>query len=55
MSDEDFLPEEVEDQCTECHRALAGVERLVKPVFSKNRSQLEDKVSIDMPQTLSLI
>ena len=42
----EFVPEEIEDQCTECHKALAAVERLVKPVLSLNRSHLEDKVSM---------
>lgn len=45
MSDEEFVPEEIEEQCTECHRALAAVERLLKPAVSLNRSQIEEKVS----------
>ena len=38
------LPAELEDQCTECHKSLAGIERLLKPLVSVNKSQLENKV-----------
>lgn len=39
------LPAELEDQCMECHRALSGIERLLKPVTSMNRSLVEEKVT----------
>ena len=45
MSDDDFVPEEIEDECTQCHKALATVERLLKPPLAMNRSQLEEEVS----------
>ena len=38
------LPAELEDQCTECHKSLAGIERLLKPLTSMNRAQVEERV-----------
>lgn len=43
-NDAEELPDELEDQCTECHRSLAGAEKLLKPLLALNRSQVEDKV-----------
>lgn len=42
MADE--LPAELEEQCSECHKSLAGVERLLKPLMAMNRTQIEEKV-----------
>ena len=42
--DPDAVPEEIEETCVQCHEALAGVERLLKPVLAVSRSGLEDKV-----------
>lgn len=39
------LPSELEDQCSECHKSLAGIERLLKPLMAMNRAQVEEKVS----------
>ena len=43
-SDRDDVPEEIEETCLQCHEALAGVDRLVKPVLAVNRTTIEDKV-----------
>ena len=42
------LPSELEEQCSECHKALAGVERLLKPLLGMNRYQVEEKVCYDL-------
>ena len=42
--DDDFVPEEIEEECTQCHEALAAVERLLKPPLAMSKSQLEEKV-----------
>lgn len=39
------LPAELEEQCSECHQSLVGIERLLKPLLSISRAQMEDKVS----------
>lgn len=39
------LPSELEDQCSECHKSLAGIERLLKPLMAMSRVQVEEKVS----------
>ena len=44
--DEDAVPEEIEEPCTQCHEALAAVDRLLKPALSETRAQLEDRVGI---------
>ncbi len=43
---EEELPEELEDQCEDCHKALAEVERILKPLLSLSRAQTEEKVSV---------
>ena len=43
-SAEDDVPEELEEQCTKCHMALAGIEQLLQPVMSVSRTQMEEKV-----------
>ena len=43
---EEELPEELEDQCEDCHKALAEVERILKPLLSISRAQTEEKVSV---------
>ena len=44
MSGEEDVPEELEEQCTKCHVALAGIEQLLQSVMSVSRTQMEDKV-----------
>lgn len=51
MADTEELPTELEDQCNECHRALAGIEKLLKPLISKNRTHIEDKVRLHLMHT----
>ena len=41
----DEVPEELEDQCTKCHVALAGIEHLLQSVMAVGRTQMEEKVS----------
>lgn len=40
------LPLELEDQCNECHKSLVAIERLLKPLLSMGRSQMEEKVGV---------
>ena len=42
--DPDAVPEEIEETCLQCHEALAGVDRLLKPVLAVSRTHIEDKV-----------
>ncbi len=44
MSDDEDVPEEIEDHCIECHHSLASVERLLKPLLASNHAAIEDKV-----------
>lgn len=44
--DPDAVPEEIEETCVQCHEALAGVDRLLKPVLAVSRTSLEDKVCV---------
>ena len=41
--DEDEVPEEIEDQCSDCHQSLAKLEKLLKPVLAEARPS-HDKV-----------
>ena len=41
----DEVPEEIEDQCVECHHALASVERLLKPLLATSHGAVEEKAS----------
>ena len=44
------VPEELEETCLQCHEALAGVDRLLKPVLAVNRTTLEERVwSVSLP------
>ena len=43
--EEDEVPEEIEDQCVECHHALASVERLLKPLLATSHGAVEEKAS----------
>ena len=36
--DEDSVPEEIEEQCLECHHALADLEKLLKPLLTTPRA-----------------
>lgn len=45
MSAEDEVPEELEEQCTNCHMALGGIEQLLLSMMSVSRTQMEEKVS----------
>ena len=44
-AEEEDVPEELEEQCTKCHVALAGIEQLLQSVMSVSRTQMEEKVS----------
>jgi len=44
MADDEELPEELEDQCEDCHKALTEVERLLNPLLSTSKAQTEEKV-----------
>lgn len=35
---EDTVPEEIEEQCLECHHSLAGLEKLLKPLLTTPRA-----------------
>ena len=52
MSSDD-VPEELEDQCTNCHMALAGIEQLLQPVMAVSRTQMEEKVCFQLMLTSS--
>ncbi len=41
---DDSVPEEIEEQCLQCHHSLAAIDKLLKPVLSCSRSELEEKV-----------
>lgn len=43
---DDSVPEEIEEQCLQCHHALAAIDRLLKPVLASSRPQMEDTVSV---------
>ena len=47
-AEEEDVPEELEEQCTKCHMALAGIEQLLQSVMSVSRTQMEDKVSFQL-------
>ena len=53
-SSSDDVPEELEDPCTRCHVALAGIERLLQSVMSVSRTQMEDKVCFLLMPTICL-
>ncbi|CAI8046291.1 Nuclear nucleic acid-binding protein C1D [Geodia barretti] len=42
--EDDAVPEEIEETCLEVHEALAGVDRLLKPVLSVGRVSLEERM-----------
>ncbi len=42
--EEEAVPEELEEQCVECHHALGSVERLVNPILGTNHAAIEEKV-----------
>lgn len=47
MADEDdFVPDEIEGECTQCHKALTSVDALLKPAMAVSKSKLEEKVVI---------
>ena len=43
-AEEEDVPEELEEQCTKCHVALAGIEQLLQSAMSISRTQMEEKV-----------
>ena len=43
--EDEELPAELEEQCNDCHKTLAGVEMLLKPLLSISKAQTEEKVS----------
>ena len=44
MDEDDSVPEEIEEQCLQCHESLVGTDRLLKPVMSVSRAQMEERV-----------
>lgn len=48
----DEVPEELEEQCTKCHVALAGIEHLLQPVMAVSRAQMEEKVDFQLMPTI---
>ena len=53
MSSDD-VPEELEEQCTKCHVALAGIEQLLQSVMAVSRTQMEEKVNFQLMPILSI-
>ena len=43
--EDDEVPEEIEETCLQVHEALAGVDRLLRPVLAVSRGNLEERVS----------
>ena len=43
-AEEDAVPEEIEEQCIDCHHALASLERLLKPLLETTHTAVEEKV-----------
>ena len=41
---EDLVPEEIEEQCLQCHHSLVAIDRMLKPVLDVGRLQLEERV-----------
>lgn len=44
-AEDEFVPEEIEGECTQCHKALTTVDRLLKPAMAVNKSKLEENVN----------
>ena len=44
VDEDDSVPEEIEEQCLQCHESLVATDGLLKPVLSVGRAQLEEKV-----------
>lgn len=42
--DEDAVPEEIEDQCLNCHYSLANLENLIKPLITTTRATEDQQV-----------
>lgn len=42
IEEDDSVPEEIEEQCLNCHYSLANLETLLKPVLSTNRPNDEE-------------
>ena len=45
VEDEDKVPEEIEEQCLDCHHSLASIEKILKPLLVTSRTASEEKVS----------
>ena len=45
VEDDDKVPEEIEEQCLECHHSLAKIEKHLKPLLATSRTASEEKVS----------
>ena len=43
--DGEEVPEEIEETCLQCHEALVGVDRILKPALAVSRTLMEDRVS----------
>ena len=44
-SDDDQVPDEIEEQCVELHHTVAAVDRVIKPLLATNRTALGETVS----------
>ena len=44
-SDDDNVPEEIEQQCVDLHHAVAAVDTVMKPLLTTNRAALGETVS----------
>lgn len=40
---QDEVPEEIEEQCVNCHHSLSAIDRILKPILSSN---MDDKVQL---------
>lgn len=43
-AEDDFVPDEIDEECTQCHKALAAVDALLRPAMAVSKSKLEEKV-----------
>ena len=51
VEDEDKVPEEIEEQCLDCHHSLANIEKILKPLLPTSRTVSEEKVSSTLDRT----
>ena len=51
VEDEDKVPEEIEEQCLDCHHSVANIEKKLKPLLATSRTVSEEKVSATIDHT----